>query len=162
MSRTYSDKSEHKFTFGSQDQANKVPTIQSLKQFVRGVHGLADGEHIDLCKYIPWQFEWNHLDPNQMVEVKKGKKNKKKELVKAGTTDLRNFPHFLADGDIIGVKFGKDDPQGSDDLQTDQDLINKSEFAMLKEEQRKAAQEAKRRQNTKKANDEHSLYIDLN
>lgn len=80
-----------------------------------------------------------------MIEVKKGKKNKKKELVKAANTDLRNFPHFLADGDIIGIKFGKDDPAGSDDFQTDQDLINKSEFAMLKEEQKKAAQDAKKR-----------------
>ena len=82
-------------------------------------------------------------------------------ITKAANMDLRKQPFFLQDGDIIGVRFGKDDPEKQDDFQTDEDLINKANFNMMKEQQRKELAEAKRRQNQKKGADEHSLHIVL-
>lgn len=134
--RTYSEKIPHKYTYSS---ADKYPTIQSLKASCREFFNLDSGEHIDLCKFIPWEFEWRFLDPNQMVEERMGKKGKKKQLVKAGNMDLRKFPHFLNDGDIIGVRIGAENPNKEDDFQTDADLIAKSEFNLIKDEQRAAA-----------------------
>ena len=71
-----------------------------------------------------------------MVEERNGKK--KKQLVKASHVDPRKFPHFLQDGDIIGVRLGSDDLQKTDDLQTDADIIAKADFNLLKEKQQKA------------------------
>ena len=51
-----------------------------------------------------------------MVEERSGKKGKKKQLVKASGMDLRKFPHFLQDGDIIGVRIGKEDIEKTDDF----------------------------------------------
>jgi hypothetical protein len=129
--RTYSEKIPHKYTYSS---ADKHPTIQSLKASCREFFNLASGEHIDLCKFIPWEFEWRFLDPNQMVEERMGKKGKKKQLVKAGNMDLRKFPHFLNDGDIIGVRIGAENTNQEDDFQTDADLIAKSEFNLINEQ----------------------------
>lgn len=160
--RTYTDKTEHCFTFPAEA---KFPTVQTLKTFIRGLYNIPDGEHIDLCKFVPWEFEWRHVDPNQMVEERAKKKGKKKSQVKVTNIDLRNYPHFLADGDIIGVRLGKDDPQSQDDFQTDADLITKAEFNLMKEQQKEkqkeALAEARRNQNNNKANNEHSLFINL-
>lgn len=97
------------------------------------MYGLSEGEHIDLCKFITFEFEWRLIDPNQMVEERNGKK--KKQLVRASNIDLRKYPHFLGDGDIIGVRLGSEDPTKTDDLQTDADIIAKADFNLLKEKQ---------------------------
>lgn len=59
--RTYSEKVPHKFTYKKED---RHPTIQNLKASCRELFQLDQGEHIDICKFIPWQFEWRFLDPN--------------------------------------------------------------------------------------------------
>ena len=111
--RTYGEKKEYTFTLPAD---LKYPTIQSLKTFIRESYEISEGEHIDLCKFIPWEFEWRHMDPNQMVEEKAKGKGKKKNLVRAANVDLRKFPHFLTDGDIIGLRLGKEDPEKTDDF----------------------------------------------
>jgi hypothetical protein len=55
---------EKKFTF---PETEKFPTINHLKTFCREIYGIKDGEHIEICKYIPWDFEWRHIDPNAQV-----------------------------------------------------------------------------------------------
>ena len=76
--------------------------------------------------------------------------------------DLRKYPFFITDGDIIGMRIEKElIPSVEDDFQCDEDIIKKSEF---QEAQRlkKADQEAiKRLKNNKNAADEASIYINL-
>jgi len=55
---------EKKFTF---PETEKFLTINHLKTFCREIYGIKDGEHIEICKYIPWEFEWRHIDPNAQV-----------------------------------------------------------------------------------------------
>ena len=47
---------------------------------------------------------------------------------------MRKYPWFLADGDIIGVRFEKDNINKDDDFQTDEDLIAKADFNLIKEQ----------------------------
>ena len=76
--------------------------------------------------------------------------------------DLRRFPVFLQDGDIIGVRVERDIKEGeTDDWQTDADQIAKEEFNLKREQKRKEQEEEKRNKNLKRANDEHSLVIKL-
>ena len=63
---------------------------------------------------------------------KGGKKGKNKTLVRVGVMDLRKYPHFLQDGDILGVRVAADDPEGTDDFQTEEDRQLKVDFAMKK------------------------------
>ena len=93
-------------------------------------------EHVELAKFVPYAFEWNFIDGNEQVEVKRGKKGKTKELVKMSNVDLRQAPFFLADGDIIGVRMERDN-KSKDDWQTDEDEIAKAQFNLMKEEKRK-------------------------
>ena len=97
-----------------------------------------------------------------MVEERSGKKGKKKQLVKANGMDLRKYPHFLQDGDIIGVRIGAEDPEHTDDFQTDEDLIRKADFNLLKDRERAALAEAKRNKNAKREVDDVGLFINLN
>ena len=97
-----------------------------------------------------------------MVEERSGKKGKKKQLVKASGMDLRKFPHFLQDGDIIGVRIGKEDIEKTDDFQTDEDLIRKADFNLLKDQERAALAAAKRNKNNKREHDDVGLFINLN
>ena len=54
--------------------------------------------------------------------------------------DLRKYPFLLQDGDIIGFRLEKENvPEIQDDFQTDQDLINKSEFNINREKKKKEA-----------------------
>lgn len=72
------------------------------------------------------------MDPNQMIEEKQGKKKKQKVITKSGNVDLRKYPHFMQDGDIIGVRLGKDNEDGLDDFQTDADQISKADFILAR------------------------------
>lgn len=47
------------------EKEDKFPTISNLKNCVREAFEIKDGEHIEICKYIPHEFEWRHIDPNQ-------------------------------------------------------------------------------------------------
>ena len=67
--------------------------------------------------------------------VEKRKKNKEVRF-KAGEADLRKFPFFLKDGDIIGVKLDSEDPENADDFQTEEDQIAKENFTQQKEAER--------------------------
>ena len=60
--RTYSEKIEKRFSWGKDA---KFPTINILKSQCREVFGINEGEHIEICKYVPWEFEWKHMDPNE-------------------------------------------------------------------------------------------------
>lgn len=62
-------------------------------------------------------------------------------MVKAGNQDIRNYPHNLQDGDIIGVRLTSENKNGSDDFQTDQDLISKAEFDLMKKKQKEEQQQ---------------------
>lgn len=43
--------------------------------------------------------------------------------------DLRKYPFFITDGDIIGMRIEKELTPGlEDDFQCDEDIIKKSEF----------------------------------
>ena len=42
------------------------------------------------------------------VREKVGKKKKQEQLTKAGNVDLRKYPFFLSDGDIVGVRLERD------------------------------------------------------
>jgi len=83
--------------------------------------------------------------------------------VKASNLDIRKFPWFFADGDVVGVRLERENtgPE-KDDFQTDLDLIAKADFNLIKEQKQKEQAEVKRNKNNKKANDEVSLYINLN
>jgi hypothetical protein len=59
--RTYSEKIPHKYTFNKND---KHPTINSLKASCREFFNLESNVEIDICKFIPWEFEWRFLNPN--------------------------------------------------------------------------------------------------
>ena len=50
--------------------------------------------------------------------------------------DLRKYPHFLQDGDILGVRVASEDPEGTDDLQTEEDRQLKVDFAMKRAEKK--------------------------
>ena len=65
--RTYSEKIPHKYTFHGDDK-NKYPTIKTLKQSCSKFLNLDANVDIDICKFIPWEFEWKFLDPDQMVQ----------------------------------------------------------------------------------------------
>ena len=156
--RTYSAKIEAKFVWTKED---KFPTIQQLKNCISESYGIKNGEHIEICKYIPHEFEWRHIDPNQQIEEKSGRKKKSKQLVRAGNIDIRKYPWFLQDGDIIGLRIERENVDKQDDFQTDADLIAKADFNMIKDQRQKAQAEEKRNKNLKKASDEHSLKINL-
>jgi hypothetical protein len=53
--------------------------------------------------------------------------------VKAANIDIRKFPLFLQDGDIIGVRIERENPDKDDDFQTDADLIAKADFNLIKD-----------------------------
>mmetsp|Transcript_2324 Transcript_2324/g.3971 ORF Transcript_2324/g.3971 Transcript_2324/m.3971 type:complete len:136 (+) Transcript_2324:222-629(+) len=125
QSRKYSLKKECRFTF---DKATKFPCLNDLKAEARATFDIKNGEHIEVCKFIPHEFEWRHLDANQLVQEKTGKKKKQVQSVKLANLDLRKYPVFLQDGDIIGVRLERENPDKTDDFQTDEDLIAKSEF----------------------------------
>jgi hypothetical protein len=54
------------------------------------------------------------MDPNEEV-VEKKKKNKEVRY-KLANADLKKMPFFLKDGDIIGVRFEKDNEDNNDDF----------------------------------------------
>ena len=72
-----------------------------------------------MAKFITYAFEWRHINANEQVEIKKGKKGKQKELVKVANLDLRQVPFFLQDGDIIGYRLENQNKDGQDDWQTE-------------------------------------------
>ena len=80
---------------------------------------IEDSEEITICKFIRHEFEWKLIDPEEKFEETIGKKKKKKMIIKGVDLDLRKYPFFLQDGDMIGVKLNSNDPTGTDDLQTD-------------------------------------------
>mmetsp|Transcript_26663 Transcript_26663/g.40676 ORF Transcript_26663/g.40676 Transcript_26663/m.40676 type:complete len:88 (+) Transcript_26663:701-964(+) len=83
---------------------NKVPTLETLKVKARETFSLAADEEVDICKFITHEFEWKFIDPEEMIDEKVGKKKKQIQRVSMATMDLRKWPFFLQDGDIIGVR----------------------------------------------------------
>ena len=121
--RTYSNKMESKFTIPREE---KYATLKHLDLRVRQLFDIGETEQVSLCKYVPHKFEWEFFDPEQLVQSGKGKK---KQVVKASDLDLKQFPFLLKDGDIIGCRLESENADKSDDFQTDQDLIDKADFA---------------------------------
>ena len=58
-------------------------------------------DQLRILKHIPQAFEWNVLNPDQMVEEKRKKNQTVK--VKLSELDLKKAPILLRDGDHIGV-----------------------------------------------------------
>lgn len=154
--RTYSVKQEEKFTWAADVKFG--PQLSHLKAFCRGVYGYKDEEHIEIAKFVPYNFEWKFMDGNDSIEMKKGKKGKQRQKVKIANVDLRQQPFHLSDGDIIGVRLEKDNKDG-DDWQTEEDEIAKAQFDLIKEEKRKEQALAKAAK--AKGNDDVGLHIDL-
>ena len=128
--KTYGTKSEISFKF-----PGKMPLIEDLVKQCKESFGLSQDEGVKIAKHVPHNFEWKWMNPDEEC-VEKRKKNKEVKF-KAGEQDLRKFPFFLKDGDIIGVKLDNEDPEGTDDFQTEEDQIAKERFSEMKEEERK-------------------------
>lgn len=96
--RTYEDRKEYIFKFKA-----KEPTLKELQESV--FEHLEIKAHLGkLALYIPHQFEWQYLDPEHLVEEKKGKKGKNIVKTKLLEFNLKKFPYTLRDGCVIGVK----------------------------------------------------------
>ena len=118
---------------------------------------LPDGEQITLAKYIPHNFEWKWMNPDEQI-VEKRKKNKE-FVVRAGEQDLRKVPYFLKDGDIIGYRLESENIDQSDDFQTVEDLEAKERFMIQKEEEKKNESTKQRNNTHKKKKDEVAFKI---
>jgi len=158
--RTYSEKMEKKFTIPKED---KFPTIAHLKACCRELYGFGENQPVEIAKFIPHAFEWRHMDPEEMIEERTGKKKKQRQLVKAAFVDLKKYPWTLKDGDIIGCRLERDNPEKADDFQTDQDLIDKANFALQQEhrKQAEAATKALQQKDKRRAGDHQGLSINL-
>ena len=76
--------------------------------------------------------------------------------------DLRKYPFFITDGDIIGMRIEKElIPGVEDDFQCDEDIIKKSEFQEAQRLKKEDQEAIKRLKNNKNAADEASIYINL-
>jgi len=120
--RTYGAKIEFKFNFEVQ------PTIPQLWLACKEHLKLPDGERISLSKYVPHQFEWRWLNPDEVIIEKQGKKKKTEKSTLASEFDMRKFPFLLTDGDIIGVRIESEEGAETDDFQTEADQIAKEDF----------------------------------
>ena len=105
--------------------------IAACKQYV----GVSDPETVSIAKYVPHNFEWKWMNPEEEI-VEKKKKNKEVKF-KAGEADLRKFPFMLKDGDIFGIRLESENLDGLDDFQTEEDQERKLRFSEQKEEERK-------------------------
>ena len=132
-----------------------------LKSKAREAFDIKDGQHIEVAKFIPHEFNWRHLDGGEIVEVKAGKKKKTVQPTKLSNLDLRQFPVFLQDGDIIGVRLESENKDKQDDFQTEADSRAKAEFNLKREARRKQMEQERKNKNAKRAGDEHSLVINL-
>lgn len=102
---------------------------------MRTFYKVPDDEQISLAKYFPHKFEWKHMDKEE--EIVEKKKKGKTVKYKALNADLKKLPFFLKDGDIIGVRFESENPDGKDDFQTEEDKLLKEEFMIKKAEEQK-------------------------
>ena len=154
--KEYTAKQEVKFDFKT--DGKQFPTLAPLKQLARQVYGLKDNESIELAKFIVHQFEWKHINGNEKVEQKKGKKGKTVEMINVSNMDLRVNPFFLQDGDIIGVRIESEN-KDNDDWQTESDKVAKAEFDLKRREREKEKAEEKKAKN--RGNDNASITIKL-
>lgn len=81
-------------------------------------------------------------------EIVENKKKGKQVKYQAGNADLKKQPFFLKDGDIIGVRFESENPDGKDDFQTAEDTVLREEFMIRKEQERKEREAEKAKQGT--------------
>jgi ubiquitin carboxyl-terminal hydrolase 40 len=112
-----------------------VPLISDLVEACKKYTGVVDPDTVFIAKYVPHNFEWKWMNPDEEI-VEKRKKNKEVKF-KAGEADLRKFPFMLKDGDIIGIRLESENIDGQDDFQTEEDQERKFRFSEQKEEERK-------------------------
>lgn len=134
--RTYGDKHEFKFTFTITKDKDLIPTIPELQEACKAHLGLPSSARVTIAKYVPHQFEWKWLNPDEEIIEKIGKKKKTELKIPGREHDLRKFPFFLNDGDIIGVRVDDEPESATDDLQTAADEVAKEEFRVEQEKEK--------------------------
>ena len=80
-------------------------------------------------------------------------------MINVSTMDLRKYPFFLTDGDIIGMRIESDGME--DDFQCAEDIVKKAEFVEAQRLKKEEQDALKRLKNSKNAADEASIYINL-
>ncbi|XP_060557889.1 LOW QUALITY PROTEIN: ubiquitin carboxyl-terminal hydrolase 40-like [Ruditapes philippinarum] len=113
------------------------PTIHSLKQAIAKVLFL-ETENMCIAKHFPQIFEWMIIEKNDKQGNNKGKK---KGQVK---NNIKQAPFHIHDGDTIGVKDTRCDPNNLDKFMTDEDEIGKLRLHEEMEEKRKMREERKK------------------
>ena len=53
--------------------------------------------------------------------------------MRAGNLDMRKYPWWLADGDIIGVRIERENTEKDDDFQCDADFEAKADFNLKRD-----------------------------
>lgn len=100
------------------------------------IAGQYENPSFELAKHIPHEYDWKWINEDEVIEQKKGKKNKEtvtKLLVK--DIEIRRAPILIKDGDKIGVRFNLlGNEEETDDFQTEQDLADKEAFAIAKKQ----------------------------
>ena len=98
-----------KYTYEGQ-----MPLISNLTSACKNYLNINSSEDVSIAKHIPHNFEWKWMNPDEEC-VEKRKKNKEFKF-KAGEGDLRKFPFFLKDGDVIGLRVEKENSDKLDDF----------------------------------------------
>lgn len=111
-------------------------SIHSLKQAVSNVLFI-EPEHICMAKHFHQKFEWMVLEKNEQGSQKGKKKGQAKN-------NLKQAPFHINDGDTIGVKDMRYDPNNLDNFMTEEDEIGKIQLLQEMEEKRKMREERKK------------------
>ncbi|KAL5006935.1 hypothetical protein ScPMuIL_015741 [Solemya velum] len=115
---------------------------RNLKQAIADAL-LLPAQHIVLAKHFQQRFEWVILlDANYKIEGTQGKKKKGK----VSASNLKQSHYNIKDGDVIGVKDLRFDPNNVDNFCTVEDEEGKEKLKVIAEEKRKERLEKKNRQ----------------
>ncbi|ESO86254.1 hypothetical protein LOTGIDRAFT_129506, partial [Lottia gigantea] len=88
-------------------------------------------DQILMAKYLYQTYDWLIIKEKDKAPGKKGKKKRQK----VQKVDLRQSPHFIGDGDMIGVKNLEID-QNNTDFSTQEDIDGKQRLQKLAEEKK--------------------------
>ncbi|XP_053373071.1 ubiquitin carboxyl-terminal hydrolase 40-like isoform X2 [Mercenaria mercenaria] len=116
-------------------------TIHSLKQAIANVLFI-ETEHMCMAKHFPQKYEWMVIEKNDKQGNQKGKKKKGQ-----AKNNIKLAPFHIRDGDTIGVKDMRYDPNNLDKFMTEEDEIGKLQLLQEIEEKRKMREERKKYEN---------------
>ncbi|CAD8204134.1 unnamed protein product [Paramecium pentaurelia] len=116
-------------------KTSKTPTLNDLKEQIQNFIGIEEGNEIQLAKFIIYEFQWLHINPNGLQKQQQGKskgkqgkqgnQNNNKQVQQTQKQQQQNIcdnlkknPINLGEGDFIGYRIGN---HPNDDFQTKED-----------------------------------------